>query len=59
MKRIILPNVSDYINYISNIILESYVDNIPTNSKVNPTTEVAVILVDEEGYLVLDETKEE
>ena len=54
-KKIILPNVSDYINYITKILIDSFVQDVPTESQVEPMPTVAKILVNKEGFIITEQ----
>jgi hypothetical protein len=54
---LLLPNPVSYLDYISRVILDSYEQGNELNIEVKPTTEVARLLVNQEGYLVITENK--
>ena len=59
MKRIILPNPSDYINYITDVIMDSYQEDVPTTSETIGTPQIAKILVKEESFILINLSQEE
>jgi hypothetical protein len=57
MKRtLLLPNPVSYIDYVNKILIDSFLEDVPTVAQVEPTTQVARILVNEEGFLIIDES---
>lgn len=54
-REILLPNPLSYVDYINKVLIESFVDDVPTKSQVQPTTTIAKVLVHEDRFLIIEE----
>ena len=54
--RILLPNPADYINFISGIVVDFFTSDSTTTSKVVSTVKIAKLLVNEETFLIVEDT---
>lgn len=54
-KKIVLPNISDYMSYITKILIDSFSQDVPTSSEVQGTPTVAKFLVNKEGFILTEE----
>lgn len=53
-KEIVLPNPVSYIDYINEVLIDSFINNIPTESQVEPTTTIARILSDGNEFILVE-----
>lgn len=57
-KKILLPNPLSYMSYVQEILIDSYSQDVPTKSELPTTTFISKLLVNEDGFLVVDELEE-
>lgn len=54
--KTLLPNPAEYINYIENIILNYFSNQLDVDANVLPTTEVAKTLVNRDKVIIVQDT---
>ena len=57
-KKVILPIPENYINYITNLIMNDYIQGYPVQSQISPTTKVARMLVNQESIIIVTESED-
>ena len=56
MKTVILPSIPHYMDYINKILIDSFVEDIPTKDQTISTVKLAKQMVYQSSYFIVEET---